>query len=304
MALILVLGLDGGQLREEAPVLLRDEPGLQQTTSFRELAERLTLEGGRLAILGPELAEPPMPEVVRRLRALPTTRHVSILALLAEGVDAETEQAVRDAGANAVLRRPVERPVLDAWITKLLDVPRRVEARIPVHGQVLGSPRGAGSAHFYGLSRNVSVNGMLLASPVRLEEGPDLDLELHVPETTERVRALGRVVRDASEVGWPYLGYGVEFLFVPPESLRALAVLVSRTAGEGAAERIHATVRRGSWIYELREPVRYEAGYLVEIRRGRRDGWRPGLSGPFYVVEGPSPPSALQAARDFLRRLP
>jgi hypothetical protein len=59
-------------------------------------------------------------------------------------------------------------------------------------------------------------------------------------------------------------------------------------------------VRSRSWIYEIVEPVAYEAGWLVEIRRGPRDGWRPGVAGPFYVVEGSSPEMALRAAREFV----
>ena len=59
-------------------------------------------------------------------------------------------------------------------------------------------------------------------------------------------------------------------------------------------------MRSGTWIYEIVEPVPYEAGYLVEIRRGPREGWRPGVAGPFYVVEGRSPEVALRAAREFV----
>jgi hypothetical protein len=116
------------------------------------------------------------------------------------------------------------------------------------------------------------------------------------------------VVREAGEVAWPYLGYGLEFLFVPPDSLAAIDALVSKVASvtaltpEGPAARIRATLRHQLWIYEILDPVRYAAGYLVEIRRGPREGWRPGLSGPFYVVEGRSPEVALLAARDFVSR--
>ena len=72
------------------------------------------------------------------------------------------------------------------------------------------------------------------------------------------LRALGRVVRDAPEVAWPYLGYGVEFLFVPPDSLEAIAGMLVRRAAlvtyEGTPT-IHSTVRRELWIYEILEPI-------------------------------------------------
>jgi hypothetical protein len=40
----------------------------------------------------------------------------------------------------------------------------------------------------------------------------------------------------------------------------------------------------------------------AEIRRAPREQWRPGLGGPFYVVEGNSRDGVLQEARDFLAR--
>jgi CheY-like chemotaxis protein len=304
---ILVAGLDSRSLLFEAPVLLRDQPLLAERSSARELLDGLAREGGRLVVLGPILPDLALPEAIRRIRLLPATRRVSILVLLPADEPPGAEQEAVEAGANAVLRRPLDRVELEHWITKLLHVPRRVEARMPVHGQVVGTPRGAQRGHFYGLSRNVSINGMLLASPVRLEDAPDLDLELQLPEAL-RIRALGRVVRDAIEVGWPYLGYGVEFLFIPPDSLTALASLVgTRTPPvipRVVAPRplIRATVRLGPWIYEIVEPAPYASGFLVEIRRGPREGWRPGLSGPFYVVEGPSEAAALRAAREFVHK--
>ena len=305
---ILVAGLDSRSLLLEAPVLLRDQAVVAERASARELLDGLAREGGRLVVLGPRLPDLTLPEAVRRIRSLPATRRVSILALLPADQPPRSELEIVDAGANAVLRRPLDRVLLEHWISKLLHVPRRVEARVPVHGQVVGTPRSPTTGHFYGLSRNLSINGMLLASPVRLFDGPDLDLELQLPEPVTRVCALGRVVRDAIEVGWPYIGYGVEFLFVPPDSQTALVTLVGfRTprltiAAIEPRVRIRATVRLGAWIYEIVEPVAYEAGYLVEIRRGPREGWRPGLSGPFYVVEGPSEEAALRAAREFVHK--
>jgi CheY-like chemotaxis protein len=305
---ILVAGLDSRSLILEAPVLLRDQAVLAERASARELLDGLAREGGRLVILGPRLPDLALPEAVRRIRALPATRRVSVLVLLPADEPPGSEREAVDAGANAVLRRPVDRLLLEHWISKLLNVPRRVDARVPVHGQVVGTPRSPGTGHFYGLSRNLSINGMLLASPVRLLDGPDLDLELQLSSPATRVRALGRVVRDAVEVGWPYIGYGVEFLFVPPDSQTALVTLVGfRTPPLAVATvesrvDIRATVRLGAWIYEIGAPVAYEAGYLVEIRRGPREGWRPGLASPFYVVEGPSEEAALRAAREFVHK--
>ena len=68
---------------------------------------------------------------------------------------------------------------------------------------------------------------MLLASPLRLADAPDLDLEFVLPGVRARLRALGRVVREAPEVAWPFRGYGVEFLFVPEDSHATITLVVS-----------------------------------------------------------------------------
>jgi hypothetical protein len=150
---------------------------------------------------------------------------------------------------------------------------------------------------------------MLLASPVRLERGPDLDLEFVLPGHAARLAALGRVVREAASVGWPYLGYGIEFLFVPPAHAHAIASVVSEGAPlmlpdtplDGAVG-IHSTIRRELWIYELLAPTPHGDAWQVEIHRAPRDHWRPGAAGPFYVVDGVTPEDALREARAFVQR--
>jgi hypothetical protein len=96
----------------------------------------------------------------------------------------------------------------------------------------------------------------------------------------------------------------------PPDSQEALAMLVSGRLPlppAPAADQtlgIHSTLRRKDWVYEILEPVRQENGWQAEIRRAPRHSWRPGLSGPFYVVEGRSRESVLKEARAFLARHP
>jgi hypothetical protein len=172
--------------------------------------------------------------------------------------------------------------------------------------QVVGNRRRAPGEHFYGLSRNLSIHGMLLASPVRIE-AEDLDLEIDLPESEGRVRVLGRIAREAPEVGWPYVGYGIEFLFLPEAGQRAIDRMVKREAPPEPAKSlwapgaIHSTLRRDAWIYEITEPARTESGFLVEVRRAPREGWRPGQASPFYVVLEDSAQGALTAAREFVR---
>lgn len=303
---ILVAGLDGRSLLLEAPLLRREGHPVEELRAARELFDALAADiACRLVVLGPRLSDMSLVEAIRRIRASALTRHVSVLALLPAGEDPELDGAVVEAGANAVMRRPLEQARLEAWMAKLLSVPRRVEARVPVQGHVVGTPKAEASGHFYGLTRNLSVNGMLLASPVRLVH-PDVELEVGMPEGRPSLRALGRIVREAREIGWPYLGYGVEFLFIQEESVATIASFIEAAVLDSlqraASTPIHSTLRRDFWVYEILKPLQSPDGWQAEIRRGPRDAWRPGASGPFYVVLGRTPEDALAEARGFIQR--
>ena len=269
---LLVAGLDARSLILEAPMLQRDRHFVQESLQrprplARDRAQRRASR--RAGDGGCPTSRCRMPSAAYAAPRPPA--QVSVLAILPAGTSAELAEETRRAGANAVLRRPLDRPTLEAALAKLLIVPRRVVARVPVSGQVVGSSRHAGGAHFCGLTHNLSVNGMLLASPLRLADGPDLDLEFVLPGVRARLRALGRVVREAPEVAWPFRGYGVEFLFVPEESHTTLTLVVSGALRPSPVivgmpdptHGIHSTVCREEWVYE--------------IQRAR--GGRPGLGG-------------------------
>lgn len=302
---LLVAGLDARSLILEAPLLQRERHIVEERNSARDLLQDLAASGARLLVLGSRLPDLSVPETIRRVRSSSAIRHVSVLVLVTAQEPREIEKMCLTAGANAVLRRPLDRFTLEAWIAKLLLVPQRVEARIPVEGQVVGTPHGAESVHFFGLTRNVSANGMLLASPIRLLGAPDLDLEFHLSEVPLRLQALGRVVREAPEIPWPHLGYGIEFLVVSPETQDALVRLIDERAEPVLRKTtfgIYSTLAREEWVYEILEPLPYEGTWEAEIRRAPRRSWRPGSAGPFYVVEGRSREGALHAARDFVLR--
>jgi CheY-like chemotaxis protein len=300
---LLVAGLDACSLIVAAPVLQRDGHQVQEKASASDLLEDLTGHGAQMVVLGARLPDLGLAETIRLIRGSEATREVSVLVLLPAEEPVELAEEAARAGANAVLRHPRDERRLEEWLAKLLAVARRVEARIPVQGQVVGTPLSASGVHFFGLTRNLSSRGMLLASPVRLPGSPDLELQFSLPETAA-LRALGRVVREAGEVPWPYLGYGIEFLFVPPDSQAAIDRIV-RAGSTGMREPthgIHSTLRRDEWVYEILEPVRHGGGWQTEIRRGPRQLWRPGTAAAFYVVDGTSRDGVLADARAFVLR--
>jgi CheY-like chemotaxis protein len=303
VARVLIAGLEGRGLLIEAPLLQRAGCDVSAFDTPQELVRELREQSAQLLVLGTLLDGIDLPDLIHRIRAAPDLRRISILSLLPVAAPPHSEEELRRAGANAVLRRPLDRARLEAWIAKLLTVARRVEVRIPVDGQVLGSPRRLAGGHFFGQARNVSMHGLLLASPLRLVDGADLDLDLRLLASRGAVKALARVVRSAEEVRWPYLGYGVEFLCLPDESHDVLANVVDRRAHDnGSAGGIHSTLHRGQWVYEIRSPAPAIDGWHVEIRRAPQDSWHPGSAGPFFVVGASTPNEALREARDFLAR--
>ena len=303
---ILVAGLDGRSLLLEAPLLRREGHPVEELPSAHELFASLASQSAcRLVVLGPRLPDLGLAEAIRRIRNSALTRHVSVLVILPAGEPEDLDGAVVEVGANAVIRRPLEQQSLEAWLAKLLAVPRRIEARVPVQGHVVGTPKAEASGHFYGLTRNLSINGMLLASPVRLAH-PDVELEFGLPDSRPGLRALGRVVREAPEIAWPYLGYGVEFLFVPEDSIVTISSFIERAVLASlqriSSAPIYSTLRREFWVYEILKPIPGPDGWQAEIRRAPREAWRPGSTGPFYVVLGRSPEDALLQARGFIQR--
>jgi len=291
-------------------MLRRDNHVVKEASSGRELLDDIGPSGARLVVIGTRLADLSPAAVVRRIRVFDATRHVSVLALLPATEGAALESEVTEAGANAVLRRPLDRELLESWISRLLAVPRRVDTRVAVQAQVVGTPHtGNTGSHFYGLTRNLSTNGMLLASPVPLESALELDLEFTLPGTTSRLKAMARIVREA-DIEWPYRGYGLEFILVPPGTLDAIEDLISHSdppidgRAPDSTHGIHSTIRRDDWVYEILQPIRRQERWQTEIRRAPRESWRPGTAGPFYVVEAGSQDAALAAARAFLTRLP
>jgi CheY-like chemotaxis protein len=304
---IILAGFDSRSLAIEAPVLKRRGCEIDERDSASAVLAALAATQAHLLLLGPRLPDLGLVELVRRIRSDPGTRQVSILALLPSSEASGAEAAVESAGANAALRRPLEPQVLEQWLVKLLDVPRRSQIRVPVRGQVVAVPRSGETGRFYGQTRNISVNGLLLASHDALTRNVDVELEVNLEEPARQLRAIGRVVRSATEVAWPYNGYGIEFLLVPPDSQAIIGTLLQGQQPPAVtgtqAPKIRTTVRRESWVYEILDAVEAPHGWQVEIRRAPSERWRPGSGGPFYVVVEASPEAAHRQARAFVERM-
>lgn len=149
---------------------------------------------------------------IERLRADPATRRTSVAVLsCARNLSLLSEEILRQAGANVVLSGQVDPLLWDARLEELLNVPRRCEARVPVHVEVWS--RFSAERPSSGWCVNLSVRGMLLETVEPMDIGTKLDLSFRLPEDDEQLRAVGQVVREAAAVeGRPQSG--LEFLIL------------------------------------------------------------------------------------------
>ena len=141
---ILAAGVDGRELRLEVRFLQRQPELLREAGSATDVIAAIECEPPGLVVLGGELVTPAL---VRFIRAKETGRQLSLLAIVPAGEPPGTEGLLLEAGANAALRRPLDRFVLESWIGKLLDVPQPRAAADPRpragRGQPAQGERGA-----------------------------------------------------------------------------------------------------------------------------------------------------------------
>jgi hypothetical protein len=149
-------------------------------------------------------------DLLRTIRGDERTRAVSI-AIVRHEVRLEDEEELRRAGANVVFDGTLSPDLWDEWIEDLLSVPRRREARVPVEFSVW-SQAAAGTKPAEGMSINISIGGMLIQAEEMVDVGSRLDLAFCLPGDTERVRAVGQVVRDEVTPGGTR--FGINFLIL------------------------------------------------------------------------------------------
>jgi hypothetical protein len=134
---------------------------------------------------------PQATELVHDLRADPSTRATSI-AVIARGELRGVELELLEAGANAVLRLPPG-PEWDDRLSRLLNVPVRRRVRGSVRLEFEGRSGRVQGAR--GTVVDLSVTGMLVACPVAIEVGADLDFRFRLPGRGAAITGSGRVVR-------------------------------------------------------------------------------------------------------------
>ena len=222
-AIIVSAGALEEQLRET--LLFRHNVARIRATGFDEV--KRAVESGHVDIVLLDASLPDAPRVAAALRREPLTRGLSIAGLGPSDFGLVLVQLI-ESGVNAVLPLP---PGAD-WddrLMRLVHIPARKVGRFPVSFAV-----GVGRARaepFEGRALNLSVHGLLLQSSFPLEIGEDLRLAFQLPNSGERIRGTGTVVRMARPEG-----VGVELTSVEGDGrvkIKRFVESTPRTPGPG-----------------------------------------------------------------------
>ena len=191
----------------------------------------------KLLIVGPDLPDLSIPDLCRRIRSEPEIRGVSILVVVSLVERERASQAI-EAGANAVLFRPLEAAEFDRQVGALLTVPTRKELRVLVQLRVEESKEGF---FFLGHTRNLSVSGMLLETDHPLERGTAMGLRFFLPGRPNEMTAVAEVVRERKGQ-FGLRQYGLRFRKLGEADKIAIAEYVARrNMSELAREKKAAT---------------------------------------------------------------
>jgi len=118
----------------------------------------------------------------------------------------------RDAGANAVLPKPLDPAELFARVAELIMVPQRKEMRVLLQVSVDGGSLGA---PFFASSENISISGMMIETAHRFSAGDRLQCSFYIGHN--QIKAEAMVMR--TESGSGRNRYGVRFVNIDTRSL-------------------------------------------------------------------------------------
>ena len=138
-------------------------------------------------------------------------KDVSII--MACGSTATSSVLCQNAGANAVITKPVNTVDLFSKISELLVIPQRQDIRTLLHVSVTAREE---KQFFLGVSHNISISGILLETDKELKTGDLLTWTISIGHS--EIVARGVVTRASRPEPGKFL-YGVKFLNLDTKSL-------------------------------------------------------------------------------------
>ncbi len=195
-------------LEREKSLLNRDTFLVFSATSGEEALQVHKKEKADIIIMDLDMPGMPGDEVCRAIRADDELKKVSIILATLYSGEAETERC-KAAGANACIKKPINRDELAEKMATLLGIPARQAIRILVKVKVEGK---VGSDFFIANTVDVSVTGLLFECDHDLASGDMIETSFFLPGNGgyHRVVAKSQLMRSVPSEG-SLKRYGVRF---------------------------------------------------------------------------------------------
>ncbi len=167
-------------------------------------------------------------ECCARLKTDPAFSALPVVMITSEG-RAEDRDLCARAGCDAFLTKPLDRTLFLETARRYLPTIDRRDLRVSCQTKVKFRAFGVTLS---GEARNISANGMYVATEYEVAKGTVLELVFTLPGSAETmIQAKGRVAwlnsaKDELKQGLP-AGFGIEFVAVTEESRRALERFVA-----------------------------------------------------------------------------
>ncbi len=158
-----------------------------------------------------------------RIRSDAELKYVSIILICDD--EGDSLSRCQEAGANVVLRRPLEPGMLLWRASELLVIPQRKDMRVLLRVSVTGNE---GNTPFFAKSQNIGLSGMLLETDRVLKPGDQLTCAFHIAHS--EVTLLCRVER-AEATASKRNRYGVRFMNCDTRSLIIIENFVKAPKG-------------------------------------------------------------------------
>jgi DNA-binding response OmpR family regulator len=196
-------------------------PSFLQRAAFRPLTARsgsevLTLartSDPSLILIDYALPDLTADEVCREIRREARLAGVPVV-VLGPGDPGWVQHRCGEAGCSLFVADPPDATRLLPRLAAYLNVPHRASRRASV---ILSVARGAVTSEHLGRSRDLSVGGMRLQTPLQLQQGSYVNLRFHLGEEKEPIVAPGQVVRVFQEDEGVF-DVGIRFLSLPHEA--------------------------------------------------------------------------------------
>ncbi|MCX7829955.1 MAG: response regulator [Acidobacteria bacterium] len=186
----------------EETLLLRKDNEVLRASSGNEALNLLENNKIDLLIMDDKMPDFSVEEFVSEIRKNHKNKDISILLLSSVFKEAPK-------GVNSVQQKPIISEKFNEACKKLLQIESRKDMRLLVYVQVQGFVH---SNFFLCNSRNLSASGILILTTKNLKVGDSVQLQITLPREKEKVKAFGKVVREAKEVSTQLNAYGLHFV--------------------------------------------------------------------------------------------